>query len=277
MLIDTHCHIDIIESFGINKNEIFENCINNQIDCIIQIATDYNSSNWNIQFIEDYYKNHGLSKQLKIFYTQGLHPESIKDKKDIKNIISLIKEKNTDSHMVGIGETGLDFYQSPHTKDEQIESFYEHLKVAKELNLPVIIHSRDDKHYNENKIDAINLIHSIGKEVHYEKAIMHCYTYSYKEAKELLNLGWFISFSGIITFKNATFIQETAQKIPLEHMLIETDAPFLSPIPFRGKTNQPAYVKYVFEYLTNLLKINNTKLMDQLRENTTKIFNKINI
>lgn len=277
MLIDTHCHLDITESFGINKNEILENCINNQIVGIVQIATDYNSSNWNIQFIEEYYKNHELSKQLKIFYTIGLHPESIKDKKEISNIISLIREKNIDSWMVGIGETGLDFYQSPETKDEQLESFYEHIKIAKELNLPVIIHCRDDKQYNENKIDAINLIYSIGKEVQYEKAIMHCYTYSYKEAKELLNLGWYISFSGILTFKNATFIQETAQKIPLEQMLIETDAPFLSPVPFRGQTNQPAYVKYVFEYLRKLLNIDEIKLLNQLKDNSIKIFNKMKI
>ncbi|GIX43092.1 MAG: hypothetical protein KatS3mg129_2825 [Leptospiraceae bacterium] len=130
-----------------------------------------------------------------------------------------------------------------------------HFQLAKELNLPVIIHCRDDKQYNENKLEAIKLIHSIGRELNYNKAIMHCYTYSYKEAKWFIDLGWKISFSGIITFKNATFIQEAARNIPLENILIETDSPFLTPVPFRGKTNQPAYVKYVFEYLLKLLNI----------------------
>lgn len=277
VLIDTHCHLDIIESFGISRNEVFYNCKNHQVIGMIQIATDVRSSMWNIQLIQEYYQNSEFSETLKVFYTIGLHPESLKETKEISKILSLIKERQSDPYFVGIGETGLDFYQSPETKEQQIESFYEHLKIAKELNLPLIIHCRDDKQYNENKNDAINLISSIGKEMNYEKVIMHCYTYSYKEAKPLINLGWYISFSGILTFKNATFIQETALKIPLNQILIETDAPFLTPVPNRGKINQPAFVRFVFNFLTNLIKVEEEKLLTQLKENTLKIFQKMRL
>ncbi len=275
MLIDTHCHIDITEQQGISIKEIIYNCIQNKILSIVQIAVDYYSSLWNKNFIENYLKNSEYSSKLKIFYTMGLHPESVSNSLQIEEIRKIILENKNDPYLIGIGETGLDFFQSPNTKEIQLESFYQHMKLAKTLELPVVIHSRDDQKYNENKQEAINLIYSIGKEIHYSNAIMHCYTYSYKEAKYFVDLGWKISFSGILTFKNANFIQETAKKIPLENILIETDSPFLAPVPYRGKTNQPAYVKKVFDYLVVLLNMPEQELQEIIIKNTMDIFPKM--
>lgn len=269
MLIDTHCHLDLTEKF-ISLEEVFNNCKQNKVKIVIQIATDLQSSLWNKNFINNYNK---LNQELRIYWTAGIHPESIKSKNQLEEMIQFIKNNLNDQNLIGIGETGLDFYQNPETKEIQIESFYEHLKLGKELNLPVIVHSRDDKQYNENKTQAIDIIHQIAKEINYEKGIMHCFTYSFKEAKKFLDLGWYISFSGIVTFKNAIIIQECAKKIPLSNILIETDSPFLAPIPYRGKTNQPGYVFYVFEFLSELLQIEKEVLLEILKKNSKTIFN----
>lgn len=273
MLIDTHCHLDLVESFGLNLDIILNHSIENDVNIIVQIAVDKNSCLWNKQFIDKYYQN--PKEKLKIYYTMGLHPESVKNQQQILEILELIKNNKKDPYFIGIGETGLDFFQNPETKEIQIESFYQHLKLAKELQLPIIVHCRDDKQYNETKLEAISLIHSIGKELNYPYGIMHCYTYSKKEAKWFIDLGWKISFSGILTFKNALFLQEAAHYIPNKNILIETDAPFLAPVPYRGKTNQPAYVKSVFEYLVKLKNLPEEILKNQLQKNSKEIFNKI--
>ena len=135
--------------------------------------------------------------------------------------------------------------------EKQRESFEEHVKLAKELNLPLILHLRDDKNYNPQKSQAIkeafNLVKKYGV-----RGVLHCYTYTEKEALPFVDLGWFVSYSGLITFKNAKEVQNGAINLPLECLLVETDAPFLAPVPFRGKINVPAYLNHTLEFLTNL-------------------------
>ncbi len=269
MLFDTHCHLDITEK-NLSINEILENCKKNQVLNLVQIGTDLSSCEWNINFIKEFYKK---KQEINIFFTAGLHPESVNNYSQITEMLNFIKNIQQENYFVGIGETGLDFYYYPQTKELQIESFYQHCMLAKELNLPVIVHCRDDKQYNESNVEAIDFILNLIKEIDYSKGIMHCFTYSYKEAKKFLDFNWFISFSGIITFKNANIIQDCAKKIPLSNLLIETDSPFLAPIPFRGKINQPANLIYIFDLLCELLKIDKTILANQLEENSRKIFN----
>jgi TatD DNase family protein len=275
VLIDTHCHIDITESFGIDKKEILENCEKNEISALIQIAVDKNSSLWNQNFVEEYNRNSNY--KTRIFFTCGIHPESVQNRDQLKEIEEVILKCYENPYFVGIGETGLDFFQTPETKELQAEFFYKHLQLAKRLELPVIIHCRDDKMYNENKLEAIKLVYSIGKELNYPKAIMHCYTYSSQEAKWFIELGWKISFSGILTFKNATIIQDAAKNIPIENILIETDSPFLTPVPYRNKTNQPAFVKYVYDYLRQLLNIPDDILKEKLIQNALEVFDRIKL
>lgn len=269
MLIDTHCHLDLLEK-NLSLKEILKECYKNQVLGIIQIATDIDSSKWNQNFIEEFYKK---NQGIQIFWTGGLHPESVKEPIQIKEMCEFIKKNYKEKHFVGIGETGLDFYYNQETKEIQKESFYKHLLLAKELNLPIIIHCRDDKQYNETKLEAIESLYQIAKELHHPKGIMHCFTYSYKEAKRFLDLGWYISFSGILTFKNAIFLQDCAKKIPISKILIETDSPFLAAVPHRGKINQPAYLVFIFDFLSKLLNIKKENLSEILNQNTKSIFN----
>ncbi|MCS7206249.1 MAG: TatD family hydrolase [Leptospiraceae bacterium] len=277
MWIDTHCHLDITESFGIPIKIALENSKENSISVIIQIATSEESSRWNQKFIQNYYL--APTDHVKVYYTIGLHPESIQQskKEEIQQIQKLIQQSSDDPYFVGIGETGLDYFYNSETKELQLESFFEHLQLAKKLELPIIVHCRDDKQYNEEKTEAIEEIFRLAKEVSYPNGIMHCYTYSYKEAKWFLELDWKISFSGIVTFKNAKVIQEAAQKIPLENLLIETDSPFLAPVPKRGKTNEPANLIYIGEFIANLRNIPKEEFLLQLQKNVKETFKKISI
>lgn len=269
MLFDTHCHLDLTEKYY-SIYEILKNCKKNQVLNLVTIGTDLTSSQWNLNFIKEFNKK---TEEINIYCTAGLHPESIQDTEQIEEILKFIRYIYKEAYFVGIGETGLDLYYNLDTKELQLESFYKHLFLAKELNLPVIVHCRDDKQYNESKVEAVYLILDLIKEINYPKGIMHCFTYSYKEARQFLDYNWFISFSGIVTFKNASYIQECAKKIPLSNLLIETDSPFLAPVPYRGNTNQPANLLYVFEFLSEHLKVDRIILAHQLLENSKRIFN----
>lgn len=273
MYIDTHCHLDILETFGLGIEEVLKNCEDSGTGIVIQIATSGESSKWNYELAQNYNQNN--KGGVKIFYTMGIHPETIREKTQLDSLTPLIEKHITDPYFAGIGETGLDFYQNPETKDIQIESFYHHLMLAKKYDLPVVVHCRDDRHYNKEKREAITKILQIAKEVNYSRGILHCFTYSYEEAGWFLELDWKISFSGIVTFKNATFLQEAAKKIPLSRILVETDAPFLAPIPFRGKTNQPAYIPYIVDFLAKLRNITGEELKEIILENALQTFTRI--
>ena len=194
-----------------------------------------------------------------IFGTYGIHPHEAKnDKVSYKLIVNQINENEK---IIGIGETGLDFYYNLSDKSDQIRSFEEHIKAAIELNKPLIIHSRnaeDSTFEILNKYKKNNL-----------KILMHCFTGSKLFAEKLLDLNSYFSASGIITFKNSIDLQETFKYIPLEKVLIETDSPYLAPVPNRGKKNEPSFVKYTAEKLA-LIKDVSTK---QLIKVTTNNFN----
>ncbi len=265
MLFDTHCHLDLIQKFGLSFEEVLENAKKEKVTNIIQISTDIESSLRSLELCE-------YQHDIQISCCIGLHPESVQSRGQIEEMKEFIKNHIKNKKVVGIGETGLDFFQNPETIDLQIESLYEHFKLAKDYDLPIVVHSRDDKIYSESRTEAIHQIYQLTKELNISKGILHCFTYSYKEAKLFIDSGWKVSFSGIVTFKNANFIQEAALKIPLENLLIETDAPFLAPNPKRGKTNQPAYVIYTAEFLGNLRKIPFEELTEILEKNSKEIF-----
>jgi TatD DNase family protein len=198
-----------------------------------------------------------------IYGTYGIHPHEAKNDKVTAKLI--IDEINKNKKIIGIGETGLDFYYNHSDKKDQINSLEEHIKASIELKIPLIIHSRnaeDDTLEILNKYKDFNL-----------KILMHCFTGSKKFANNLLDLNAYFSASGIITFKNSVDLQDTFKFIPLEKILIETDSPYLAPVPNRGKKNEPSFVKFTAEKLSEIRGISKSNLIDATTLNFNKLFN----
>ena len=251
-MIDSHCHLDHEPIFS-NLDEVIRRSKKEGIEKLLTICTTIESFSNILKIIE----------MDKIIYgTFGIHPhESDKDLITMDQIYLNIKKNNK---IIGIGETGLDFYYNNSKKEAQIQSFNLHIDAAIKYDLPIIIHSRsaEAETYEilKNKFKP-NL-----------KILMHCFTGSTQFAKKLLDLNAFFSASGIITFKNSIELQETFKIIPLEKLLIETDSPFLSPEPMRGKKNEPSFIKYTAKKLGFLKNIETQNLISHTTNNFNKLF-----
>ena len=250
-MIDSHCHLDHEPLFN-DLDNILNRSKEVGIKKLLTICTTF----------ESFIKIKQLVNKDDIIYgTYGIHPHEAKNDKVTTKLI--IQEIKANKKIIGIGETGLDFYYNLSDKKDQIKSFEEHIKASIELKIPLIIHSRNAE--NEmleifNKYKKYNL-----------KILMHCFTGSKKFAESLLDLNAYFSASGIITFKNSTDLQETFKSIPLEKTLIETDSPYLAPVPNRGKKNEPSFVKYTAEKLADIKQIP----LSDLIKNTTSNFNRL--
>lgn len=251
-LIDSHCHIPLL-SEDLAVDEILQNAKDNDISHMLCVAIDLEGS----PNIIDLAKNYDM-----VSASVGIHPNTELDKEaTIDEIIALASE----NEVVGIGETGLDYFRSEGDLEWQRERFRTHITVAKELNKPLIIHTR------EAKEDVIRILKEEG--ANQVGGVMHCFVEDWETAKVAMDLNFLISFSGIVTFKNAKELQEVAKKMPLDKMLVETDSPYLAPVPFRGKTNQPAYVKHVAEFIADLKDIEFEQVANQTTENYNNLFN----
>lgn len=264
-VIDTHCHLDIARNQGINTEKALKTAHNSGVSKIVQIATGLNSSRSNHKLVDEQNQN-SISPEL--YWTAGLHPQNSKEIEDLPEIIKIIKKYRNHKYFLGIGETGLDYYRSNNKHHEQKESFIQHLALAAELRLPVILHLRDGENYEKNSSNAFREALEILREYPDVRGVLHCFTYGYNEAKLFVDMGWFIGFSGILTFKNAKAVQESAQKLPLNSLLVETDAPFLAPVPYRGKTNEPAYVVHTINFLAELRKEKPDTTKNQIFDNS---------
>ena len=196
-----------------------------------------------------------------IYGTYGIHPHETANNHVDKQTI--IKSINENKKIIGIGETGLDFFYNYSDKERQISSFKAHIEASIELNKPIIIHSRDAE---KETFEILSLYKNEKL-----KILMHCFTGSLEFSKKLLTLDAFFSASGIITFKNSTDLQNTFKTIPLEKLLIETDSPFLAPVPMRGKKNEPSFIKYTLEKLSSLKETT----IEEMSKITTANFNKL--
>ena len=252
-MIDSHCHLDHEPLFN-NLDEILKRSKAVGIEKLLTICTTFKS----------YEKIKQLVFKDEIIYgTYGIHPHEAKnDKVTSKKIIN---EINKNKKIIGIGETGLDFYYNHSDKSDQIKSFNEHIDAAIELNIPLIIHSRNADS------DMLRILNDFKK--NNLKILMHCFTGSKTFAKELLNLDAYFSASGIITFKNSIDLQETFKFIPMEKILIETDSPYLAPVPYRGKKNEPSFVKYTAEKLASIKDITTEHLVKTTSYNFNNLFN----
>ena len=253
-MIDSHCHLDH-EPLFTNINEILKRSKQNGVKKILTICTTING----FSNIKDLLKMDDI-----IYGTFGIHPHETE-----KNIVdkgTIIKNINQNVKVIGVGETGLDFYYNNSKKVDQIKSFKKHIEAAIEVNVPIIVHSRNaEKETFEILSDYKN---------QNPKILMHCFSGSYDFFKNMENLNSYFSASGIITFKNSLELQDTFSKIPHNRLLIETDSPFLTPIPLRGKKNEPSFIKYTLKKLSELKAVNETE-MDNLTTNNfeTLFFN----
>ena len=248
-MIDSHCHLDHEPLFS-NISDVIKRSKNIGLQKLLTISTTLAS----FEKIKDLVNIDPI-----IFGTFGIHPHETET--NLVNIETLIKTITEFKKIIGVGETGLDFFYEYSNKERQIDSFKDHIEASIELKIPIIIHSRNAEE------ETFNILNSYkNKDI---KILMHCFTGSYEFSQKLLSLGAFFSASGIITFKNSIDLQNTFKTIPLDKLLIETDSPFLAPIPMRGKKNEPSFIKYTLEKLSTIKE----KAPDDLSKITSNNFN----
>jgi TatD DNase family protein len=256
-LIDTHAHLDFPELFS-NLDIIIENAKSNNVKKIITISTNLNKIEKIIGISNDYNV---------VYFTVGVHPNEVLKDINFDNY-DLISNISNNLKCVGVGECGLDYHFGNEDKEKQKLSFITQIKVARNNKLPLIIHSRDaDK-------DMINILQDEYKKGPF-KAILHCFSSGKDLALCGLDLGFYISFSGIVTFKSAKLIQEIACIVPKNRILVETDAPYLAPTPFRGTVNEPKNCYHTAKFLSNIRNSDFDEFTNQLCMNSLKIFDKI--
>ncbi len=250
-MIDSHCHLDHEPLFS-NINDVIKRSKEIGLKKILTISTSLISFE-NIKKI--------IEIDEMIYGTIGIHPHETS--KDIINSDYIIDNAKKYEKIIGIGETGLDFYYENSKKNDQIDSFIKHIEASISLNYPLIVHSRSAE---KETFDILNQYKKSNI-----KILMHCFTGSKEFAKKLMNLNAYFSASGIITFKNSIELQETFKFIDNDKILIETDSPFLAPTPMRGKKNEPSYIKYTLEKLSEIKSLS----FNDLEQITNKNFNNL--
>ena len=252
MLVDSHCHLNFPD-FKDDLDQVIENAGKAGITQMLSICCKLSEYD-EIKSIADSYDN--------VNFTVGVHPHEAENHPDIfaNQIIELTK----DPKCIGIGETGLDYFYENSPREVQKKSFLEHIKASQETGLPTIIHTRSA---DEDTIDIINN--------HDFPGLLHCFSSDWEVAKAGLDNGLYISISGIVTFKKAEELREVVKKIPLDRLLVETDAPYLAPTPHRGKRNEPAYTRITAEFVAELKDIAFEELAQKTTENFQRLFTKL--
>lgn len=248
MIIDTHMHI--FDERYENTEEIINNALENNVKKMIVVGFDKESS---LKALE-------LSKKYDFIYLSvGLHPSEVKKEEDKE--LSWLTDILKSEKVVSVGEIGLDYYWDKSFKDEQKYYFEKQIEIAKEYDLPIIVHCRD----------AVQDCYNILKDSNV-KGVMHCYSGSLEMAREFTKKGYYLGIGGVVTFKNAVEIKKVVEGIDLSYLLSETDSPYLTPVPYRGKLNQPAYTKYVVEEIAKIKNLPVLEVEEILEKNTKKLF-----
>ena len=255
MLFDSHCHLDRIDlgDFNNSFSDLLDDIYAASVGRMVCICVDLES------FESMYQKIAALDE---VYATVGVHPGYPEAKSPTIETLCQLASNNK---IVAIGETGLDYFHQGGDLEWQRERFVTHIEAARQCQLPLIIHTRDAQE------DTIDLLTRHGaSEV---GGVMHCFTESWEMAQQAIELGFYISISGIVTFKQATNVQHMAQQIPLDRLLIETDSPWLSPVPYRGKQNHPGRVKLVAEKLAEIRNESVEEIEAATWENASRLFN----
>jgi len=251
MLVDSHCHLNFPELVT-NMSDIRQAMADNQVGHALCISVN----------LREYPQVLAVAEAHDNFYaTVGVHPDHEDEPPlSVQQLVDLAKNPK----VIGIGETGLDYFRLTGDLEWQRDRFRTHIRAAIQADKPLIIHTRSASE------DTIRIM----REEHADRVggVMHCFTESLEVAMQAIEMGFYISFSGIVTFKNALTLKEVAQQVPLDRILVETDSPYLAPVPYRGKTNQPAYVRYVAEEVAKLRGIDYEVLATATTENFFKLF-----
>jgi TatD DNase family protein len=234
-LIDSHCHLDMVVERGLKVGDITQCLIDNGVSALVEIGADKTAMLWARTLSH-------TSQQFEVYYTIGHHPGEAATE-DFEFGLQFIEENKADRKFVAVGEIGLDYHYYADQADVQKRVFKEFVHAARRVGRGIAIHTR------EAHRDTVDILKNEGYGI---PQLIHCFTGTRPEMEEFVAMGCYISFSGIVTFKNATALQEAAKVCPLDRILIETDAPFLAPIPHRGKINQPGYVRHTLEFLSAL-------------------------
>jgi len=255
MITDSHCHLDYDILYE-NLESVINRAAKNNVKLFLTICTTIESYK-KIKLIVAKYKN--------VYGTFGIHPHETKNYKDLSSDL-IIKYKNENKKIIGIGETGLDYYYNHSDKKVQKEIFIQHIIAAEKLNLPLIVHSRNAE------LDTYEILEKYMKDDKL-KVIIHCFTGSKDFAQKLIKIGCYISVSGIITFKNNNDLVEAVSKIPINKLLVETDSPYLSPKPNRGKSNEPSFIIHTVEKLSIIKNLDIKNVIDNTTNNFKSLFN----
>lgn len=253
MLVDSHCHLDRIdlEPYDGSLQAALAAARERGVMRMLCVGIDRGNADTVCAIARS---NTG------VYASVGVHPLDIKDElESIESLCELAKRPE----VVALGETGLDYYYSTENKEAQQQSFRAHLRAGAKLGLPVIVHTRDARE------DTLALIREAGGE---PGGVLHCFTENWDMARQALDLNYYISFSGIITFKNASELREVVRQVPLERLLVETDSPYLAPVPFRGKRNEPKYTREVAECVAELKGLAFEEVARVTSENFDRLF-----
>jgi len=257
MIIDSHCHLNY-EPMSLSLDNYIERANKADIKYMLTISTEDKHYS-NIIKIIDKYKC--------VYGTYGIHPHEAKLHKEIKKDVILDKIKKNNK-IIGIGETGLDFYYKHSDKNDQIFSFKEHIKASQDSGLPLIVHTRSAED------ETFDILKNSLKEKDF-KILIHCFTGTKNFAIKLLDLGAYISASGIVTFKKSKELADTIKYIPNDRLLVETDSPYLAPEPMRGKSNEPSYLIHTVKFLSNLKNVSFDELSNKTSSNFFNLFGDI--
>jgi TatD DNase family protein len=249
MLIDSHCHLDLDTKH--DAQTLLTNARQAGVSQFLCVAVDVETFP---QIL------HHATTQDGVFASVGVHPNA---QDVIEPTVEQLVDLAAAPQVIAIGETGLDYFRTQGDVSWQQQRFVRHIEAAREINKPLIIHTR------ESTADSLKILRQ--QRADQIGGVMHCFVEDWEIAKQVMDLGFYISFSGIVTFKSALQLQQVATKIPLDRMLIETDSPYLAPVPYRGKINQPAYVRQVAEFIAKL----RHQSLDEIAYHTSQNFHRL--
>ena len=252
-LVDSHCHLDGLnyESLHRDVDDVLAKAAARDVKFMLAVATTLPGYKAMTDLIGD---------RPNVAYSCGVHPLNQDEPYDFAELRQLA----ADERVIAMGETGLDYYYQKETMAQQQASFREHIRIGRDLNKPVIVHTRDAREdtlaiLKEEKVEGCG-------------GVLHCFTEDRETAEKLLDMGFYISFSGIATFRNAETIREAARYVPRDRMLVETDSPYLAPVPYRGKENQPAYTRDVADYMAVVKGVSIETLAEATTANFSRLF-----
>tara|TARA_B100000989_G_scaffold299031_1_gene292239 strand:+ start:5042 stop:5845 length:804 start_codon:yes stop_codon:yes gene_type:complete len=260
-IVDSHCHLNF-KDFKQDFEDIFIRAAQNKVNYFLTISVN----------LEDFEQINKISKNKNnLWCTTGIHPNYVpKDlnKKSIKSIKRILESNILKEKVIGIGETGLDYFRGEENKDNQKTIFDLQMELSSSAKLPMVVHTRNADSDTLEFIKRAKYMNVNG--------IMHCFASSLELAKEALNSGFYISFSGMVTFSKNSYLNQIIKYVPNDRLLLETDSPYLSPEPNRGKRNEPSNIIYTLKYISKIKNITEKELADQTTQNFFKLFSKIN-